>query len=129
VHRRGHENTERPSIEGRIVERVTKDGVGQPVELWKAVAAVLRTGDENPWVKALERCRDEARDAGLIEVRGLLRKRITADNAALAAWEPRFEDVVARLKRAEIEEHELVAAIWEDCDNGLADRQVLTRSV
>ena len=30
--------------------------------------------------------------------------------------------VVARLERAESEEPDLVAAIWEDCDTGLAGR-------
>ncbi len=123
-----HENPERPSVEGRILKRAAKDGIGQRVELRKAAGAVLRTGDENPWVKALERCRDEADEAGLIEVKGILRKKVSADPAVLKPWEQQFERVVARLKRAENEEHELVAAICEDCDNGLADRQVTVTS-
>jgi hypothetical protein len=106
-----------------------KDGVGKPVQLWKAAGAVLRSDEDNPWVKALEVCRDEADDAGLIEVRGLLRKKVTADSAAIAALEPQFDRVAARLKRAESEDHELVRGIWEDCDTGLADRQSMARSV
>jgi hypothetical protein len=124
-----HETPERPSIEGRILKRAGKNGVGEPVELWKAVSAVLRSDEDNPWVKALDVCRDEARDLGLIEVKGLFRKTASADPAVLEPWVPQFERVVARLKRAESEEPELVKGIWDDCDTGLADRQSLARSV
>jgi hypothetical protein len=112
-----------------MLTRATKDGVGTPVELWRLSESVLRTGDENPWVKALERCRDEAKDAGLIEVSGMFRRKVSADPARLEPLVPAFDQAVARLKRADAEEHDLVAGIWADCDLGMADRQVVTRSV
>ena len=123
------ESPDRPSIEGRIVKRVTKKGVGKPVELWKAAGGVLRSDEDNPPAKVLDLCRGEAEDAGLIEVKGLFSKKVSAAPAALEPLAPQFEEVVARLKRAESEEHDLVAGIWEDCDTGLAGRVSTARSV
>ena len=124
-----HESPERPSIEGRIVKRVTKKGVGKPLELWKAAGGVLRSDEDNPPAKVLDLCRDEAEDAGLIEVKGLFSKKVSVDPAALEPLVPHFEGIIARLKRGESEEHDLVAAIWEDCDTALAHRVSTVRSV
>ena len=119
----------RPSIEGRLVTRATKGGVGKPLELWKAAGGVLRSDEDNPWAKVLDLCRDEADDLGLIEVKGVFRKKVSADPATLEPLVPRFEAVVALLKRAEAEEHDLVQGIWEDCDTGLAGRVSVARSI
>ena len=123
------ETPERPSIEGRIVKRVTKKGVGKPVELWKAAGGVLRSDEDNPWAKVLDLCRDEAEDAGLIEVKGLFSKKVSVDAAVLEPLVPQFDAVVARLKRAESEERDLVTGIREDSDTGLAGRVSTARSV
>jgi hypothetical protein len=82
----------------------------------RGLVLALDLSQGSPWASVAEYCREEARAAGLIEVKGrLFKKPVVTDPDALRALEPRDAKIVAGRDRFREREPELDGAVISDC--------------
>ena len=78
------------------------------------LALDLSTG--SPWTAVANHCVQEARDAGILEVTGRLRKKMSViDPGALEALRPRNEEIAAARDAYRKNETQLDGAVFGDC--------------
>jgi hypothetical protein len=76
----------------------------------------LGLASRSPWVSVGNYCLDEARDAGLIEVQGRVRKKMRiADPAGIDALAGRNDEIAAARAKYREKESELDGAVISDC--------------
>ncbi len=122
---------ELPGVEGAFLEaardRREAKGLGA---LDDKIAKLISADDEDslrgriydlglsstqPWASVAAYCRDEAEAAGVIEVSGRIRKKISVDKEALEELRPRDTEIAEARKAYRDREPDLDQAVFTDC--------------
>jgi hypothetical protein len=101
---------------GRFDDRLATALSGDDEAGLRGLVLSLNLNDGQPWVSVAEYCRDEARAAGLIELKGrVFKKPVIADPDAVRALEERDAEIAAARVKYREKESELDEALISDC--------------
>jgi hypothetical protein len=101
---------------GRLDDAIGQHLSGDDERGLRGLVLALNLNSGTPWTSVTNHCREEARAAGLIEVKGrLFKKPVIADPAAVQALEKRDAEIVAARDAFKEKEAELDGAIYADC--------------
>lgn len=100
---------------GKLDDALAKGLSGDDEQGLRGMVLALGLSSGSPWNSVAEFPRDEAREAGLLELKGRLIKRpVIADPAALEALKERDAEIVAARSRYLEQEPELADAVLHD---------------
>lgn len=109
---------ERPEegVLGGIDDALAKRLSGDAERGVRALVLALGLYDKSPWTSVAGYCLNEARDAGLVEIKGaLIRKPVITDSAGVEALATRDAEIVAARTGYRERQGELDGAVLADC--------------